>query len=149
IAAATAKLGRMPLLWDNYGANDSQKTSRLFQPTPFSGRPAGLQQACTALFANPMNQLALSALVQPTLADNYRLGQDYQAEHAMARSLALLPTGLATLLQRDWRRFHELGLDGLCEADKQAYLAQYGSISHPVAEEVCEWLGEGYQFDPS
>jgi hypothetical protein len=149
MARATALLGRKPLLWDNYPVNDGRKTSRFLHLAPFTGRPWQLSAWCAGHMVNPMNQFHLSGLVLPTLAAVYTGRAGYDSEQLLDSVLSRLPAVLASLLKRDMTIFQRQGLDGLSENAKQRYIAEYAAVRHPVAEEVCDWLGEGYRFDPA
>ncbi len=141
----TALAGRKPLLWDNYPVNDGRKTSPFLHLAPFSGR-AGLKPVSAGHFANPMNQSNLSKIplsTLPALVDGYT-----DQAVLMGRALDHLPEVLSRLITRDWQRFQREGLDGISAADKQALRSDYQQIEHPVANEVVDWLGGGYDFDP-
>jgi hyaluronoglucosaminidase len=149
IAKATRLLGRKPLLWDNYPVNDGRKISRFLHLAPFVGRPWQLSQWCSGHIVNPMNQYHLSGLVLPTLAELYRCKGAYNSNQAFRAVLANLPTRLAELLLRDAGSFQNKGLDGINDETKQELLAEYASVSHPVAVEICDWLEDKYRFDPA
>tara|TARA_R110002167_G_scaffold88824_4_gene239471 strand:- start:389 stop:1450 length:1062 start_codon:yes stop_codon:yes gene_type:complete len=149
MARATKLLGRKPLLWDNYPVNDGRKTSRFLHLAPFDGRPRQLAAWCTGHMINPMNQFHLSGLVLPTLAEVYTGIGDYKPEQALDSVLNTLPSALKVLLQRDMVQFQLKGLDGIADEEKQHYLKEYGAISHLVSDEICDWLNEGYRFDPA
>ena len=96
-----------------------------------------------------MNQFHLSTLVLPTLADVYTSKSNYDPALAFERAIAVLPDELARLIARDARLFQQQGLDGIGPAEKISLVDEYRNITHPVAIEVCDWLTEGYQFDPA
>jgi hypothetical protein len=98
---------------------------------------------------NPMNQFHVSGLVLPTLAAVYTSRAGYDPEQLLDSVLSSLPVALASLLKRDMTIFQRQGLDGLSENAKQRYIAEYAGVLHPVAEEICDWLREGYRFDPA
>ncbi|GAB3380984.1 protein O-GlcNAcase [Spongiibacter taiwanensis] len=144
IAAATATLGRPPLLWDNYPVNDGRKTSRFLHLAPFSQR-AGIDPArCRGHFSNPMNQFSLNQLALTSLHAPLSDPCD-----TLALSDCDIPASLQYLLGRDWQAFQCRGLDGMTDAEKQQRVAEYGAIDHPMAVEVVEWLNEAYRFDPN
>ena len=141
----TEKTGRKPLLWDNYPVNDGRKTSPFLHLAPFAGR-AGLKPVSAGHFANPMNQPNLSKIplsTLPALVDGYT-----DEAVLMDRALAQLPEALSRLIARDSQRFQSEGLDAICADDKQALKRDYQQIEHPMADEVVDWLGGGYVFDP-
>jgi hypothetical protein len=149
MARATELLGRKPLLWDNYPVNDGRKTSRFLHLAPFDGRPWQLSTWCSGHMVNPMNQFHLSGLVLPTLSAIYACRSDYDPEQALNSALNTLPSKLKQLLQRDMSQFQLKGLDGMTDVEKQRYIDEYAAVSHAVADEVCDWLREGYCFDPA
>jgi hypothetical protein len=146
---AAILLGRKPLIWDNYPVNDGRKTSRFLHLAPFSGRSPDMVDWCRGHAINPMNQFHLSTLVLPTLADVYTSKSNYDPALAFERAIAVLPDELARLIARDARLFQQQGLDGIGPAEKISLVDEYRNITHPVAIEVCDWLTEGYQFDPA
>ena len=108
-----------------------------------------LNDWCRGHAINPMNQFHLSTLVLPTLADVYTSKSNYDPALAFERAIAVLPDELARLIARDARLFQQQGLDGIGPAEKISLVDEYRNITHPVAIEVCDWLTEGYQFDPA
>ncbi|HET8710333.1 MAG TPA: beta-N-acetylglucosaminidase domain-containing protein, partial [Spongiibacteraceae bacterium] len=56
IEAITARIGRKPMLWDNYPVNDGKKISRFLHLLPVHNRPPQLREWCSGHLANPMNQ---------------------------------------------------------------------------------------------
>jgi len=69
LAAATASLGRKPLIWDNFWANDGGDGffGRLLLG-PYSGRSADLPGGVTGIVQNPLIQGAAARLVLSTFA---------------------------------------------------------------------------------
>ena len=149
IDAVVSRLGRKPVLWDNYPVNDGRKISRFLHLLPVRGRPSALRDWCAGHLANPMNQPWLSRLPLASLAQSYRARDHYDAD-AFWRDATETLTGpqLGSLLRRDVQLFQNGGLD-LIDADERARLcAEYARIEHPAARELCDWLNEFYQFDP-
>lgn len=149
IDAVVQRLGRAPVLWDNYPVNDGARISRFLHLLPVRDRPWQLSQWCRGHLANPMNQAFLSQVPLASLARNYRLRDDYDADAFWRTDLpAIVGAPLATLLQRDIELLQLRGLDAIA-ADERAELAdEYRRIDHPAAAELVDWLGEGYRFDP-
>ncbi|HEY3699620.1 MAG TPA: beta-N-acetylglucosaminidase domain-containing protein [Spongiibacteraceae bacterium] len=149
IAAISARIGRKPLLWDNYPVNDGKKISQFLHLLPVQQRPAQLRAWCSGHFANAMNQPLLSRLPLASLASSYRLGERYDAERFWMTELeAFISADLAALLRRDIDAFQKRGLDQLSENERKHMLADYRECNDPAALEVIEWLQSGYQFDP-
>ncbi|MDX1506132.1 MAG: beta-N-acetylglucosaminidase domain-containing protein [Spongiibacter sp.] len=145
--AAADKLGRLPLLWDNYPVNDGRRSSRFLNVSPFQGRPTALSRLCSGHYVNPMNQFHLSLPVLQDLPKVYT-AQAESFDERLASALASLPSALADLLQRHWQDFQRRGLDGMSGAEKQVLAARCDEIAHPAAVELATWLREGYRFDP-
>ena len=148
MAAITARIGRKPLLWDNYPVNDGRRSSRFLNLLPVRRRPPQLRQWCRGHLANPMNQPLLSLLPLASLAQNYR-DEHYSPDQFWRERLEqFIDADLAALLRRDAKRFQAEGLDALSADQRQALIAEYAQVAHPAAAEVIDWLREGYRFDP-
>lgn len=147
MASITARIGRKPMLWDNYPVNDGKRISRFLHLLPVRNRPQQLQQWCSGHLANPMNQPLLSQLPLGSLARSYR---DYYDPDQFWRERLeeFVGAELAALLRRDVERFQIQGLDTISEGERQTLIADYRDIAHPAATEVIDWLQEGYRFDP-
>lgn len=149
IDAVAQRLGRRPLLWDNYPVNDGRKISRFLHLLPPPGRPWQLREWCAGHLANPMNQPYLSQLPLASLAQSYRRRGDYDPQVFWRDAPAqLFGPELAALLQRDAARFQQAGLDRIDADERAALRAQYRRVAHPAAREICDWLDERYRFDP-
>ena len=149
IDAVASRLGRKPVLWDNYPVNDGRKISRFLHLLPVRGRPSTLREWCGGHLANPMNQPYLSRLPLASLAQSYRVARQYDADAFWREATdALMGPELGNLLRRDVRRFQIEGLDRIDAGERERLRADYARIEHPAAREVCDWLNEGYQFDP-
>ncbi len=144
---AADKLGRRPLLWDNYPVNDGRRSSRFLNVSTFQGRPAALSQLCSGHYVNPMNQFHLSLPVLQDLPRVYTAHTE-SFDERLALALAELPAALAGLLQQHWQDFQRRGLDGMSEGEKQVIAAQCDQLAHPAAAELADWLREAYRFDP-
>ncbi|MDB6062127.1 MAG: hypothetical protein JWM78_2230 [Verrucomicrobiaceae bacterium] len=149
IVAISGKIQRKPLLWDNYPVNDGRKISRFLHTLPVHDRPAQLQDWCSGLLANPMNQAFLSQLPLASLAQSFKLGAGYSAEIFWSERIAeLVGEELAPLLQRDAVRFQLEGLDALSPSERELLIADYARIDNPISIEIIDWLREQYRFDP-
>lgn len=149
IDTVASRLGRKPVLWDNYPVNDGRKISRFLHLLPVRGRPRALRDWCGGHLANPMNQAWLSRLPLTSLAQSYRAGEHYDADAFWREaSDTLMGPALGSLLRRDVQRFQGEGLDQIDAGERARLRAEYASIEHPAAREVCDWLDECYQFDP-
>jgi hypothetical protein len=138
----TDLLGRKPLIWDNYPVNDGRKTSRYLHLS--SPDRAQVLASSGGLFANPMNQPALSSIPLTGLSHSLNVNISDSDDDNRFVSKAL----------RHWlmtRRemFEKSGLDGLDKGLSASMLKNLAAYSEPAADEVLEWLNEGYRFDPS
>jgi hyaluronoglucosaminidase len=148
MSAISARIGRKPMLWDNYPVNDGKHISRFLHLLPVRNRPQQLQQWCSGHLANPMNQPLLSQLPLASLAQSYR-DEHYDPEQFWRERLEqFVGADLAALLRRDVERFQQHGLDTLSEREREALIEDYRRVSYPAALEVIDWLQEGYRFDP-
>lgn len=150
IDAVSARLGRKPVLWDNYPVNDGRLISRFLHLLPVRNRPWQLSEWCGGHLANPMNQAFLSQLPLASLAHNYRLRDAYDPQQFWREQVqVLLGEPLAALLHRDIELLQNKGLDQLSARDRELLSADYCRIDHPAARELIDWLHEGYRFDPA
>lgn len=139
---------RKPTLWDNYPVNDGKATSNFLNLRPYSDRPPELQDWCGGHIVNPMNQALLSQLVLQSLNGLYN-GNHYRLSEQLAHGLALLEhQDLQQQLAADLPDFQQQGLAARAAAENQALAVLYRSFSHPVADEVADWLEGNYAFDP-
>lgn len=149
IAAIASRIGRKPMLWDNYPVNDGKRISRFLHLLPVRERPQQLREWCSGHFANPMNQPLLSQLPLASLAQSYR-ASSYDPERFWLEYLTrFIDTDFAALLRRDAELFQRQGLDALSDNERQTLIADYQRVSDPAAAEVIDWLQEGYRFDPA
>lgn len=141
-----ARIGRRPFLWDNYPVNDGQRMSQYLHLRGFTGRPAGNASRIAAHGINAALQPTLNRIPALTLADSYRLGEDYSYGESFARAAKLvLGEELGEMLRQDLLVLQDVGLDRLGE--KEAALRErYGSLTHPGAREIIEWLDGGYRI---
>ncbi|MGK0499306.1 MAG: hypothetical protein ACJAYG_000942 [Oceanicoccus sp.] len=147
--AISAILGRKPMLWDNYPANDGRLSSEHLHLMPYQQRPAQLAQLCQGHIVNPMNQLLLSRCVLPSLAAIYCQGDSYSPQEALADMLNQLDDkAFATQLQADISGFQNGSSFAQSEAARQALSVCYKSFEHPAADEIAAWLAGEYIFDP-
>jgi len=141
------QLGRKPFLWDNYPVNDGPRMSPYLHLRAFTGRPASIGPHLAAHGVNPALQPVLSRIPALSLAESYRLGEDYEYGRAFAHAAGVvLGPELARRVERNLSLFQDHGLDGL-EADTIARLRQrYAAIDHSGAKEITAWLDGDYRF---
>ena len=144
------RLGRKPVLWDNYPVNDGKLTVDFLHIEPFRYRSAKLPEYCLGHWANPMLQPHLSKLPVAALALLYRQGYNYRPGRVWRRTLqSLCQPPLAKLLERDHRCFQHAGLTSLSKSRRRQLSEEYRSLQMPMADEVADWLDGEYRFDPA
>ena len=140
------RLGRKPVLWDNYPVNDGDRMSRHLHLRAFSGRPAANAAHLAGHAINPALQPALTAIPALTLVESYRLGPNYQygqAFHHAAREI--LGVDLGSQLHKDLLTLQDTGLERISAERKQALMHTYDGFDHPAANEILRWLAGDYQ----
>ena len=148
IQDVSRRLGRRPVLWDNYPVNDGARMSQFLHLRAFTGRGELPQVALSGHAINPMNQARLSEILIATLASLYRDPVAYEPEHAFndaARSLC--GDLLASALREDLEIFQDIGLSRLSPAHLDKLRERYSAFDSPYAREVVGWL-DG-QFAPT
>ncbi len=147
---ATERLGRKPFIWDNYPVNDSEKRSRFLLMRAYENRPHQMAEWTSGHAVNPMNQAWLSQIPIRTLAASYDLKDRYDPQVALPDAVdALCDAGLVAAIAEDVPVFQDRGLDGMNEDEKRATIEKYTAFQSPFAEEIVDWLQEGYAFDPA
>ncbi len=140
------RLGRRPLLWDNYPVNDGDRMSRHLHLRGFTGRPASLAGEVSGHAINPALQPTLTCIPAITLAASYRQGDDYcylAATREAAREV--LGPELGRQLCDDLLALEDSGLGRLSE-ERQARLREtYSGYDQDGAREVLAWLAGAYQ----
>jgi hypothetical protein len=146
LARVTGQMGRKPLLWDNYPANDGQRMSQYLHLRGFTGRPASNAAHLAAHGINTALQPTLTRIPAITLADAYRQGDKYQyAESFHQACIDVLGDELGNRVREDLLTLQDIGLDRL--ADKEELLRKrYDGIDHPGAREIMAWLNGEYRI---
>lgn len=152
LAAAAAKLGRKPFLWDNYPVNDGPRMCKFLHLRPVEGRPAAMGEHLAAHAVNPMNQAALSKIVLLTLKDSYEKGAAYDARRSFRKAAGMVTCReMAELLERDLPAFMDKGLDALTAEEKESLKNDYAGFlearendTSAAAREVINWLSGKY-----
>jgi len=141
------QLGRKPLLWDNYPVNDGARMSQFLHIRAFTGRPASIAPHITGHAINPALQPILTRIPAVTLAEGYRLGDDYDYARAfISAARDVLGADLAPLVQRDVFNLNDTGLDLLPPKVSAALRKRYAEIDHDAAREIIAWLDGAYRF---
>jgi hyaluronoglucosaminidase len=144
-----ARLGRKPLLWDNYPVNDAKRLTSFLHLHAFTGRTQELAGLVSGHLANPMNQALLSQLALHSLPAVYA-DTAYEPNQAFVNACTNLCTpALAEALIQDTELFQLAGLESFSDREKAALIKKYSELNHPIAEEVCAWLRGEYTFDPA
>jgi hyaluronoglucosaminidase len=142
------RLGRAPVLWDNYPVNDGQRMSQYLHVRGFTGRPAANASLLAGHAINPALQPTLGCIPALTLAERYRIGDDayaYGVAFAHACDTVLGDPALAAALRGDLIWLQDTGLDRLGEL-ADVLRARYAAFDHPAAHEILEWLDGGWRI---
>ncbi|MBI5743667.1 MAG: beta-N-acetylglucosaminidase domain-containing protein [Elusimicrobia bacterium] len=146
------KLGRKPLLWDNYPVNDGPRMCKFLHLRPVTGRPPAIANWVAGHAVNPMNQAALSKIVLLTLKASYEKGEAYDPVKAFRKAAGMVTChDMAELLERDLPAFMDKGLDVLTADEKLSLKADYEPFlevrendTSAAAREVSDWLSGRY-----
>src|SRR5690606_33117691 len=142
--AVANRIGRPPILWDNYPVNDGPTMSQRLHLRGFTGRNARIGKSLAAHAVNPALQPTLSLVPLLTLVDCYGDGDAYCYREAMDKALAeVLGEPLADLVRVDLKWLQDIGLDRLSMDEKDGLRARYQAVDHPAAREILAWL-DGY-----
>ena len=152
LRATAEKLGRKPMLWDNYPVNDGPRMCKFLHLRPSTGRPADMGQWLNGHAVNPMNQASLSKIVLLTLAASFEQGAKYNPEKAFRKAADQVTChDMAVQLERDLPAFMDKGLDGLTGEEKESLKADYTYFfesreneTDKAAREVVNWLSGRY-----
>jgi hypothetical protein len=142
LTTITRKLGRKPLLWDNYPVNDGVKISN-FLHLSSADRSGELKKITQGLLCNPMNQSELSKPAIFSSALQLRGEKVFQVDlfnHLFGEELACM-------LIQDLNSFEQVGLVELSIVHKQRLKDKYKGLNHLAAKEVYDWLDDNYKFD--
>ena len=148
------RLGRQPVIWDNYPVNDGAKTSRFLNIRAFDHRQA-IRAGARGHAINPMNQPWLSRIALRTAkpADVVPAANDV---HQAFRDACVAECGdnMGQALIRDVGLLQDIGLDGMSREDKLRLRQEYTGYlddagTRPYAQELLDWLDEQYAFDPA
>lgn len=138
-------LQRRPRLWDNYPVNDSPRMSEHLHVRAFIGRSTHLPSYSAAHAINPALQPTLSTIPALTLAERYRLGEDYEYTAAQRWAMrTVLGDALGAQVERDLALLADTGRDRLDESLPRLR-ERYAAFDHPGAAEIVRWLDGGYR----
>lgn len=139
------RLRRRPFLWDNYPVNDGAKKSNHLHLRPFRSHRGDDLIAGHAI--NPMNQAHLSRIPILSFAASFEANYSPEVALVEAFSREACPPRLADRLRQDIPLFQDEGLQKIPVAE---LIETYrGLPDHPFRDEVLDWLGGGYEFDPA
>lgn len=144
------RLGRKPVIWDNYPANDGAKSSRFLFLKGAEEREPALRGLANSYVANPMVQPYLSQLPLYAIASLAREPSSaFDAEAALREAAyACAPNDVAELLIHHADTFVHRGLDGIEADERRRLIEAFASYDDPYAREVAAWLCGAYTFDP-
>ncbi|OGR41646.1 MAG: hypothetical protein A2X35_12270 [Elusimicrobia bacterium GWA2_61_42] len=152
LRSTAQKLGRKPLLWDNYPVNDGPRMCKFLHLRPMTGRPPEIGNWLAGHAVNPMNQAALSKIVLLTLRAGYEAGAAYNPDKAFRKAAGMVTCHeMALQLERDLPAFMDKGLDVLTGEEKESLKADYAVFlesrendTGKAAREVIDWLSGRY-----
>ena len=152
LRSTAEKLGRKPLLWDNYPVNDGPRMCKFLHLRPVTGRPSQMGNWLAGHAVNPMNQAALSKIVLLTLKASYEQGTSYNPDKAFRKAAGMVTChDMALLLERDLPAFMDRGLDALTDDEKNSLKTDYAPFlelrendTAAAAREVIDWLSGRY-----
>lgn len=140
------QLQRKPTLWDNYPVNDGHRMSQYLHLRGFTGRPSTIGESIAAHGINAALQPNLFRIPALTLAESYRLGEDYSYGAAFRKAaLQVLGEELGVRVREDLLTLQDIGLDRLAEKEK-LLRDRYEHIEHPGAREIIAWLDGAYRI---
>ncbi|WP_404364190.1 beta-N-acetylglucosaminidase domain-containing protein [Marinobacter sp.] len=146
VRAIREELGRPVLLWDNYPVNDGDRMSQHLHLRGFTGRPASLAGQVRGHAINPALQPTLTCIAAITLAESYRLGDDYCYMAATRKAATeVLGTRLGSQVCDDILLLEDAGLRRLSSEKQKILRERYGRINHAGAREILNWLDGRYQ----
>lgn len=147
LARIAERMGRKPILWDNYPVNDGPRMSPYLYLRAFTGRPSAIGQHLAAHAVNPSLQPTLFRIPALTLAESYRAGDAYEYGAAFQRaSDQVLGPEIAALVARHLNVMHDTGLDRLAPATIARLRERYAPFDHPGAREIVAWLDGAYRI---
>jgi hypothetical protein len=134
------RMGRKPVLWDNYPVNDGPRMSPYLYLRAFTGRPAAIGPHLAAHGVNPALQPTLSRIPLLSLAESYGAGEAYEYGAAFERAaVAVMGPELAALVRRHLGAFQDMGLDRIAD-DVPRLRERYAAFDHPAAREIVAYL---------
>jgi hypothetical protein len=148
LARVAERMGRKPILWDNYPVNDGPRMSPYLYIRAFTGRPASIGQHLTAHAVNPALQPTLSRIPMLTLAESYREGENYLYGAAFQRAAErVMGPDLAALVSRHLNVLNDTGRDRLDDDALERLRNRYAPFDHPAAREILAWVNGDYRAE--
>ncbi len=136
------RLGRKPLIWDNYPVNDGRLTSDYLHLAP--PRQRAILPRVSGLLANPMNQPTLSTLPLQGLAKALFTAHDKPL--SVSRMISL---ECEKKLMQYASRFQYEGLKGIDQVARDNIINAFKGLEEPAAVELRQWMMGRYAFDPA
>lgn len=139
--AISERVQRKLFLWDNYPVNDGPKMCKKLHLKAVQGRPAANEKFLSTHAINPMTQPELSKIPILTLVESYQKGTAYDSQSALEKAIyQVCGSEMAPQLLANVSHFHEQGLDGISQHEKEEFVKQYSQWNCKVAKEVLDWL---------
>lgn len=145
LTGVAERLGRKPALWDNYPVNDGPRMSQFLHLRAFTGRSPQLRDLVSHHAVNPLSQPVLGCIPALTLPMAYQRGDEYCYGGAFLEAAEVVcGKELAQMLLANLPLFNDSGLDRMSDETKARLMQKWMAFDHPVAREICDWLGGGY-----
>lgn len=146
LARVGRQLRRAPVLWDNYPVNDGPRMSQYLHLRGFTGRPSANARWIRAHAINPALQPVLGRIAALTLADSYRLGEQYAYRAAFEQAAQqILGPAMGRCVAEDLLVLQDIGLDRLGERAAKLR-TRYLQFDHEAAREILAWLDGQYRI---
>lgn len=151
--AISAQLQRKPVLWDNSVANDGEHIHQYLKVRPFPPQWCSLRTWSAGVLLNPMNQPFVAQLLFAHLAACLSADTPLDTQSCEAlwtKAVASMSSAaLATHLKQDRELFSELGMDAMDAPLRAEKEHQYRALNEPLADDIADWIGGQYVFDPA
>jgi hyaluronoglucosaminidase len=134
------KIGRKPLIWDNYPVNDGPKNCKFIFIDAIKNREKGILNQISGYMANPMNQPYLSQIPLLTIAELFSK-KNYTPEVAIENALEKLSS---LPLLPHIQNFESIGLDNFLDDQVEELRSLLKDLPPHIGREIEKWLDGFY-----
>ena len=142
--AVAGVLGRKPMIWDNYYANDGPKQCKFLKLKPLDGRSKAAFQRSAGWAFNLMNQPRVSEVLfassVPVLRDGANPSDSFRQELRKAVGEHM------DLIERHRVTFVDVGLDGIDDKLKKEITSSL--VAAGPLKEIADWINGKYLVGP-